>query len=58
MNKNQPIKTPCAGICKYNKSSYYVGCKRHSDEIIGWANYSNDVREAIMRDLVNRNIDK
>jgi len=58
MNENKPIKTPCVGICKYNKSNYCVGCKRHSSEISGWINYSIDVREAIMKDLDDRNIDE
>ncbi len=57
MNKNQPIKTPCIGICKYNQSDYCVGCKRHSSEITGWINYSTDVRKAIMQDLKDRDIE-
>jgi predicted Fe-S protein YdhL (DUF1289 family) len=45
-------------ICKYNKNNYCVGCKRHSDEITGWINYSDSMREAIIKDLSNRNIDE
>ncbi|MDC9727362.1 MAG: DUF1289 domain-containing protein [Candidatus Thioglobus sp.] len=57
MNDYQALKTPCVGICKYNKNNYCVGCKRHSDEISGWINYSDDVRKAIMQDLKDRKID-
>ncbi|SMN00118.1 hypothetical protein SPONL_1088 [uncultured Candidatus Thioglobus sp.] len=53
---NKPIKTPCVGICKYNKENYCVGCKRSSNEISGWINYSDDLREAIMQDLEQREI--
>ncbi|SMM98374.1 hypothetical protein SPONN_2285 [uncultured Candidatus Thioglobus sp.] len=53
---NTPIKTPCVSICKYNKENYCVGCKRSSDEISGWINYSNDLREAIMQDLEQREL--
>ncbi len=57
MDKYQEIKTPCIGICKYNKSNYCVGCKRHSDEITNWINYSEQMRNAIMQDLKDRKID-
>ena len=58
MNNHQAIKTPCIGICKYNKDNYCIGCKRHSDEITGWINYSDDIKKAIMQDLKDRVIDK
>ncbi len=49
--------SPCTGICKYNKNNYCVGCKRHSDEITNWINYSNEMRKAIIKDLEDRKID-
>ncbi len=58
MNQDKPIQTPCIGICKYNKANYCIGCKRHSQEISAWLNYSNTMRAAIMQDLDARNIDK
>ncbi len=58
MNDYQAIKSPCVGICKYSKSNYCVGCKRHSNEITGWINYSTEVRKAIMQDLKDRKIDE
>lgn len=54
---NQTVKTPCVGICKYNKQNFCVGCKRKSNEISGWINYSDKMRRAIMQDLKNRKID-
>ena len=57
MSKQQTAQTPCVGICKYNKDNYCVGCKRHSDEISNWINYSNEMRQAIMQDLKERKID-
>ena len=57
MQQNQVIKTPCVSICKYNKANYCIGCKRHSSEITGWINYSDAVRQAIMQDLKDRDID-
>ncbi len=62
MNEKQPTQTPaispCVDICKYNKNNYCVGCKRHSDEITNWINYSDSMRQAIMEDLINRDIDE
>jgi predicted Fe-S protein YdhL (DUF1289 family) len=65
MNEKQSIQSPCTprispcvDICKYNKSNYCVGCKRHSDEITHWMGYSDSMREAIIKDLSNRNIDE
>jgi len=65
MNDKQPPlssyssrKSPCVDICKYNKDNYCIGCKRHSDEITNWVNYSDSMRKAIMEDLASRNIDE
>jgi len=58
MNEKQPTQSPCVDICKYNKNNYCLGCKRHSDEITNWINYSNSMREAIIKDLDSRNIDE
>ncbi len=57
MDNTQTIKSPCTGICKYNKDNYCLGCKRHSDEITNWINYSDEMRRAIMQDLKDRKID-
>jgi hypothetical protein len=52
------IKSPCVSICKYNKNNYCVGCKRYMNEIFDWFDYSEKMREAVMKDLVARDIDK
>ena len=53
----QPIQSPCVGICKYNQHNYCIGCKRHSDEISNWINYSDEMRKAVLADLAERQID-
>ena len=52
------IKSPCVSICKYNKENFCIGCKRNSDEISNWISYSDTIREAIMKDLKERNIEE
>ncbi len=54
MNEKQPVQTPCIDICKHNHNNFCIGCKRHSDEIFNWINYSDKMRTAIMQDLKDR----
>ncbi len=55
---NKTLKSPCVGICKYNQKNFCLGCKRNSDEITNWGNYSDAMRKAIMQDLKDRKIDE
>ena len=50
------IDNPCMGICEYNKENYCIGCKRHMNEIFDWLDYNEDMRIAIMKDLIDREI--
>ena len=50
------IDNPCQGICEYNKENYCIGCKRHMNEIFDWFDYNEDMRIAIMKDLIDREI--
>ena len=50
------ISTPCISVCKYNSNNYCIGCKRHMNEIFDWLDYSEDMRIAIMKDLIDRKI--
>ena len=50
------ISTPCISVCKYNDNNYCIGCKRHMNEIFDWLDYSEDMRIAIMKDLIDRKI--
>ena len=50
------ISTPCISVCKYNSNNYCIGCKRHMNEIFDWFDYNEDMRIAIMKDLIDREI--
>ena len=50
------ISTPCISVCKYNGNNYCIGCKRHMNEIFDWLDYNEDMRIAIMKDLIDRKI--
>ena len=50
------ISTPCISVCKYNDNNYCIGCKRHMNEIFDWLDYNEDMRIAIMKDLIDREI--
>ena len=48
---------PCVSICSYNEDDYCVGCKRHMNEIFDWYNYTDEMRAAINKDLIDRQVD-
>jgi len=50
------IKSPCVSVCKYNKLNFCIGCKRHMNEIFDWLDYTDDMKDAILKDLKTRNI--
>ena len=59
MNTTEELKkviTPCISVCKYNDNNYCIGCKRHMNEIFDWLDYKEDMRIAIMKDLIDREI--
>ena len=47
---------PCVSICDYNKDNYCVGCKRHMNEIFDWYDYTDEMRAAVNKDLVDREV--
>ena len=50
------IVSPCKSICKYNSNNYCIGCKRHMTEIFDWYDYSEKMKNAILKDLKDRQI--
>lgn len=47
--------TPCVNICKINtEHGICGGCKRTQDEIKQWRSYSDEMREAVLKDLEER----
>ena len=51
------IKSPCVSIFKYNENNFCIGCKRHMNEIFDWFDFSDEMRTAIMKDLLTRDIE-
>ena len=49
-------KSPCISVCKYNKNNYCVGCKRHMTEIFDWLDYTDTMKDAILKDIESRDI--
>ena len=43
-------------ICDYNGEDYCVGCKRHMNEIFDWYDYTDEMRAAINKDLIDRKV--
>ena len=56
--KYRHIKSPCISVCEYNDYYYCTGCKRHMDEIIDWLDYTDQQRDAVMKELDARDIEE
>ena len=59
MNTTEELKkviTPCISVCTYNSNNYCIGCNRHMNEIFDLLDYNEDMRIAIMKDLIDREI--
>lgn len=49
MNRPQePLASPCIGICRLEQDKLCVGCYRMIDEITGWAQSDTAARAAIL----------
>ncbi|NBQ34065.1 MAG: DUF1289 domain-containing protein [Gammaproteobacteria bacterium] len=51
------ITSPCISVCKLNPRQFCIGCKRHEDEIRSWMSLSFEMRQAIIQDLEDRDIE-
>lgn len=50
MSKEEKIKSPCTGDCKYDENKVCVSCKRSMYEIVNWVDFSD--KEKL--DVLNR----
>lgn len=47
--------SPCNGVCVMDEDTELcVGCLRTSDEIAGWAEYSEEQKETVMKKIALR----
>lgn len=51
---NQPVLSPCVGVCTLDDDQRCIGCLRTADEIAGWASFTERERERIMEALEYR----
>ncbi|MCL1048381.1 DUF1289 domain-containing protein [Shewanella abyssi] len=48
------MQSPCVARCGLNEDDYCMGCYRHIDEIVGWANASEDRKAQVWAKLEQR----
>ena len=48
------IQSPCLARCGLNDDEFCMGCFRHIDEIVGWANTSDSNKSKIIAKLITR----
>jgi predicted Fe-S protein YdhL (DUF1289 family) len=46
--------SPCAAICVLDDGGYCLGCERHIDEIVGWAQLSRERKLDVLSELPER----
>ncbi|MGI4848248.1 MAG: DUF1289 domain-containing protein [Janthinobacterium lividum] len=52
---NMAIKSPCIGVCIFNKpTGYCIACQRTKEECKGWKKMNDDDREQIIDDSKRR----
>ena len=51
---DQPIQSPCIGVCTLGPNDLCIGCLRSTPEITHWLSYSPERRHTIMAELPAR----
>ena len=46
--ENGAVESPCIRHCSLDDKDVCVGCFRHIDEIVGWNNFSNELKQDIL----------
>ncbi|WP_107852585.1 DUF1289 domain-containing protein [Oceanimonas marisflavi] len=46
---NEPVVSPCIGLCRLNEQRLCMGCYRTIDEITGWRERSEQDKAVIVR---------
>lgn len=53
------MKSPCILVCSIEQTSgHCYGCGRTSDEIASWTLFSDEVRQALMDDILPERVSK
>lgn len=50
----EPVASPCVGVCVLDESDVCVGCYRNADEIMQWPGASNDKKREMLRQVATR----
>ena len=48
----EEIESPCIGICRID-NEVCCGCKRTTDEIVEWYNFTNEQKQAVLDRIFN-----
>ena len=49
---NQPVLSPCTGVCTINASGHCQGCFRTLDEIGAWLQFTPAYRDHLMESVL------
>lgn len=48
----EEIESPCIGVCRID-NEVCRGCKRTTDEIVEWYNFTNEQKQAVLDRIFN-----
>ena len=54
---DEPVESPCIGVCTVGENSMCMGCFRTLDEIANWINFSRQAKLAVISQIPAR-VDK
>lgn len=51
---DQPVRSPCVGVCALDEHDLCIACRRSGIEIAEWGVLTNDERRNVMRKVIRR----
>jgi uncharacterized protein len=54
LSTEEPIQSPCIRNCCLNDDDICLGCFRSLEEIVGWADFKNSIRQTVLQKTVCR----
>jgi len=51
---SERVSSPCVSICALDEQDICIGCHRTGDEILRWAQMSNEERRQVLAEVADR----
>jgi len=54
MSIEQPVRSPCVGVCALDENDLCIACQRSGIEIAEWGVLSNEQKREVLRKVARR----